>query len=185
VVIIVDPAQIGQPQVPRQRGRLSAYSLHHAAVASYRIDVEAKEGKIGLVISLGEPVAGQGHAHTCGHPLAKRTGGRFHAGSPATLRMPRTAALQLPEVLQILERHRELTECFILPVHGLHPRQVQHRIEKRGGVTGRKHEAVAIRPNRILRIKLQELLPQNIGHWSQGHRRARMAGVRLLDRIHA
>jgi hypothetical protein len=47
----------------------------------------------------------------------------------------------------------------------------------------RQHEAVAIGPNRVLRIELLEALPVSVLHRSEAHGRTRMAGVRLLNCI--
>jgi hypothetical protein len=47
-----------------------------------------------------------------------------------------------------------------------------------------KNKAVTIGPDRIGGVVAQELLPQAIRDGRQAHGRARMSGVRLLDRIH-
>ena len=65
-----------------------------------------------------------------------------------------------------------------LGVDRLHAGEMQHRIEQHRGVAVGQHEAVAIGPDRIVRIEAQEMLPQRVNHRRQGHRRAGMAGIR-------
>ena len=48
----------------------------------------------------------------------------------------------------------------------------------------RQHEAVTVGPDRMVGVEAQKALPQAIDHRCQGHRRSRMAGVRLLHGIH-
>ena len=48
----------------------------------------------------------------------------------------------------------------------------------------RQHEAIAVRPDRILRVVAQRVLPQRVGHRRERHRRARVARVRLLHGVH-
>jgi hypothetical protein len=47
-------------------------------------------------------------------------------------------------------------------------------------MAGRQHEAVAIRPDRVIGIEAQEALPETVDDRRQRHRRPRMAGVGLL-----
>jgi len=48
----------------------------------------------------------------------------------------------------------------------------------------RTNEAVAIWPDWVLGIKAQESLPQTINHWASAWA-CRVAGIGLLDRVHA
>ena len=43
---------------------------------------------------------------------------------------------------------------------------------------------VAVRPDRVFRVEPQEILPETVHHRREGHRRAGMPGIGLLDRIH-
>src|SRR5712671_2759370 len=47
-----------------------------------------------------------------------------------------------------------------------------------------KYEPVAVRPEWVFGVVAKELLPERIRSGRQRHRRSRMAGVRLLDRVH-
>ena len=70
--------------------------------------------------------------------------------------------------------HRQLAEPLVLRVDRLHAGQVQHRVEQHRRVAHRQHEAIAVRPDRIVGIEAQELLPETVGHRRHRHRRARM-----------
>src|ERR1700756_5504284 len=48
-----------------------------------------------------------------------------------------------------------------------------------------QHKAVAVRPDRILRIETEGGLPQRVNDRRHPHRGARMAGFRLLNRVNA
>ena len=61
---------------------------------------------------------------------------------------------------------------------------MQQRVEQRGGVPGREHEAVAVGPHRQLGIEPEEPRPQRVAHRRQRHRRARVTRVRRLHRVH-
>src|ERR1700756_5599154 len=55
VVVVVDPTQIRQSQVTRQRGRLTADTLHHTSVTRQSVDVVVKQGKVGPVVPFSQP----------------------------------------------------------------------------------------------------------------------------------
>ena len=61
---------------------------------------------------------------------------------------------------------------------------MQHRVEQHRGVPVGQHEAIAVRPDRILGIEAQKVLPQRVSHRRHRHRRAGMARIGLLHRIH-
>ena len=48
----------------------------------------------------------------------------------------------------------------------------------------RKHETVAVGPERVVWVKSQEVLPEAVGDWRKRHGCPRMAGVGLLHGIH-
>ena len=51
VVVVVDPAQVVEAEMPGQRGRLRADALHQAAVAAYRVDVVVEDVETGPVVA--------------------------------------------------------------------------------------------------------------------------------------
>src|SRR3546814_12167897 len=80
-----------------------------------------------------------------GEALPERPGGDFHARGVAALGMSRRLAAPLPELLDVVERQ---------VVAG----DVQQAVQQRRAVAGREHEAVAVGPQRIGRVVLQEVL---------------------------
>lgn len=47
----------------------------------------------------------------------------------------------------------------------------------------RKHKSITIDPVRIRGIEAHEFVEEDMGHWGQAHRGARMSGVRFEGRI--
>ena len=101
---VVDPAQLGEGEVPCQRGRLRGDALHHATVSRQGVDVEVEEGHAVAVVALGQPSAGDRHAHRGRHALAQRPGRGLDPAGPAVLGMPRAVRAELAEGLEVLER---------------------------------------------------------------------------------
>ena len=85
--------------------------------------------------------------------------------------MARRLAVQLAEVAQLA--HRQL-------VAG----EVQQRVLQHRGVAVGEHEAVAVGPVRMRRVVLQVAAPQRDGDLGHAHRRAGVAAVGLLHRVH-
>ncbi len=152
-----------------KRGRLVADPFHQVAVAGDDVSVVIND----LFAELGrQHPLGERHADRIADPLPKRPGRGLDSGRVPPLRMPGSAAAELPEAL-------ELVDCHV-GIAG----QVQQRIKEHRAVSGRQHEAVAVGPVRRLRIEPQKLSEQDgrdIGH---PHRHARVSRLRSLDRIH-
>ena len=72
---------------------------------------------------------------------------------------------------------------LVVGVDRADPGEMQQRVEQHRGVPRREHEAVAVRPDRVGGVEAQEALPEHVGDGGERHRRAGMAGVRLLDRV--
>ncbi len=102
VVVVVDPAEVGELPVAGQRGGLGRDPLHHVAVAAEGVDVEVDQVvEAGPVVVSGHPAFGRGHADAVGRSLAERAGRGFDARGQAVLRMARTAAVELAEPLDL------------------------------------------------------------------------------------
>ena len=63
--------------------------------------------------------------------------------------------------------------------------QVQQGVDQHGAVTVGKNEAVAVEPLRIGRVVFHVAVPQYLGDVRHTHWGARVAGIRLLHRVHA
>jgi len=123
------------------------------------------------VEALGQEALGHRQADRVGNSLAERAGGDLHAGHVTALGMAGRARAPLPEALQILDREVEAG-------------QMSQRVLQDAGVTGREHEAVAVAPSGVARIDAKHMPVEGVGQRRQGHRRARMARVCLLHRVH-
>ena len=93
-------------------------------------------------------------------------------------------AVELPEPLDVVERDGGLAEGLVVLADRLHLREVEDRIEEHRRVADRQHEAVAVRPDRVGRVEVEELLPERVDDGRHGHRRAGVPRIRRLDRVH-
>ena len=71
------------------------------------------------------------------------------------LGMARAAAVQLAELLDLVERHGQLAGRLALGVELLDAGQVQRGVEQHRGMAARQHEAIAAGPQRMLGIVAQ------------------------------
>ncbi len=90
----------------RDGSRLAGDALHHVAVAAQRVDVVVEQLEAGPVEMLGQPARADRHADAGGGTLAQGAGSRLHAGGHPVLGVPGTGAVELPEALNVVERHR-------------------------------------------------------------------------------
>ena len=171
VVVVVEVDELPEPELSRDRRRLVGDALHQVAVRADRIDVVVDDLVVRAVVALGEEPLRDGEADAVGEALAERTGRRLDPRRVMHLRVTRRERLPLAEALQLLERE---------VVAG----QVQRRVLEDARVPGREDEAIAVRPLRIRRIDLHHLAVEEVRQRSERHRRAGMARVRLLHRIH-
>ena len=104
-------------------------------------------------------------------PLPERPGRDLDAGHVAALGVARSARAPLAEALQVLDRQVEAA-------------QVRQRVLQHAGVPGREHEAVAVAPSGVGGIQAQHVPVERVGQRRQRHRRAGVAGVCLLHRVH-
>ena len=64
-------------------------------------------------------------------------------------------------------------------------RKVKQAVNQHRAMSGRKNKAVTIRPLRVFRVVLEILGPEYGGDIGHAHRHAGVAGIGLLDGIHA
>ncbi len=183
LVAVVDPGEIAQAQMPGNGCRLAREALHHVAIAGQRVDMVVEHREVRLVVACRKELLGHRHADRIAATLPERTSGRLHARGPPILRMTRRFAIELPEQLQVVDRQRRPAAVLAL-VDRPDPRQVDQAVKQHRRVPDRQHEAVAVRPVRIVRVEVHEALPDRVGDRRERHRCARMPGIRLLHRIH-
>src|SRR6267154_6583389 len=77
-VAVVNPAEIGKLKMAGKRRGFAGNSLHHAAVACERIDIEIVEVlKPRLVVARAKPTPGERHSHAVGDALSQWARGGF------------------------------------------------------------------------------------------------------------
>ena len=168
----------------RKRGGFAGNPLHQTPVSTQRKHVKIDHVETGAIEIPGHPSLGNGHADAVGQALSQGAGGGFHAGRTMLFGMARTFALQLPKPFNVVQGHGKVMTRFMTVSGFLDFAQVQHGIQQHGSMTHGKHEAIAVGPRWVSRIKTQEPVPQAIRHGRKGHGCAGMAGVRGLDRVH-
>ncbi len=106
LVVVVDPAEVRELQMPSERGGFTGDPLHEVAVAAEDVDIIIEQLKSGSVEVLGHPPARHSHAHARRHALPQWSSRSFHPRRPAVFRMTRTFAVQLPKAFDVLQLHR-------------------------------------------------------------------------------
>ncbi len=170
LVVVVEPDQLAQSEMARERSRFVGDAFHHVAVAHQGVGRVIDDGVAGLVVATSEKAFGHGHADCVAGALPERAGGGLHARGEKRFRVAGRARAPLAEGLDVIQGQ-------------VVPGQVKQRIEQHGSVPSREHEAVAIRPLGVARIVLEVPLPQHIGHGRSPHGQARVARIGLLHGI--
>ncbi len=183
VVVVVDPAQVVEAEMAGERGGLGGDSLHHAAIAAHRVDVVVEDREVRTIEVVGEPGLGDRHADAGGDALAERPGRGLHAGYPVIFGMAGCLAVELAEAADVVEGDRRRAQPLVVGIHGAGLGEEQRRPQQHRGVAVGQHEAVAVGPDRVLGVEAHDPVPQRVDQRRQRHRRAGMAGLRLLDRI--
>src|ERR1700752_5339666 len=75
----------------------------------------------------------------------------------------------------VIKCDRGLAKTLVLRVHRARAGEIQHGPEQHRGVAVRQDEAIAIRPDRVLRIEAHDLVPDHVDQRRERHRRAGMA----------
>src|SRR5439155_21299042 len=166
-----------------QRRCFGGNALHKTAIATNSVNVVIEDFEVRAVVAARQPLLCDGHSHACGDSLSQRARRRLYARYPVILRMARRLAVELAEMADILKCYCRLSEYLVFGVHGSRLRQVECGPDQHRGVTVRQHKAIAIGPDRILRIETEYAVPDGIDEWGEGHRRTGMSGFRLLNGI--
>src|SRR5262249_40379881 len=87
VVVIVDPAKIGELKMTGERGGFARDTFHHVAIAAQRVDVVVEQFVAGLIEVRRQPALGDCHADTSRNSLSERASGGLDTGGPAIFRM--------------------------------------------------------------------------------------------------
>ena len=171
VIVVVDQRQLAEPEVAGDRGGLARDALHEVAVADEGPGAVVDDAVARPIEVLGEESLGDRHADRVADALAQRPGGRLDARRVAPLGMARRLRAPLPERAQLVERQ-------------VVPRQVEQGVQQHGGVAAGEDEPVAVGPVGVGGVVPEEPVPQHIGRGRERHRRARVAGLGCLHRVH-
>src|SRR5450830_722513 len=171
-VVVIEGDQLAQVQGTGQGSDFVGNAFHHAAITEEHIGVVVDDVVAGTVELRRQDFFRQGEAHGVGQALAERTGGGFHARGVAVFRVTWSAAVQLTEVLQVVDRQ---------VVAG----QVQQRVDQHRAMAVGQHEAVTVGERRVARVVLQVITPQYFGNIRHTHGGTGMAAVGFLHGIHA
>jgi len=79
---------------------------------------------------LCHPGLAERHADAGGNALAEGAGGGFDAGCPAVFRVTGTFTVQLPEILDVVESHRNGAQLLICRVDRFYAAQMQGRVKQ-------------------------------------------------------
>src|SRR5262249_41159357 len=127
VVVVVDPAQIVEAEMAGQRCRFGRNTLHQAAITANGIDVVVEDLETGLVVTAGEPLLGDRHPDAGGNALPQGTSRSLDARHPMIFRVTGRLAVELAEPADVVERHRGLTQSFVVGVHGSRAAEMKRR----------------------------------------------------------
>ena len=86
-----------------QRRGFLANAFHHVAVAAEGVNVVVENLEAGPVVVGRQPIGGNRHAHAVSDALTERAGRGFDAGSPAVFGMAGSLAVELAELLDVVE----------------------------------------------------------------------------------
>ena len=171
VVVVVEGGQFAQAPGAGKRTGFVRNAFHQAAVAEENPGAVVDDGVAGAVEVVRQHFFGQRHADGVGDALAERAGGGFDARRVAVFGVAGRLAVQLTEILQIVDRQI---------VAG----QVQQGVDQHRAVTVGQHEAVAVGPLGVGRVVLEVVAPQHFGDLGHAHGGAGVAGLGFLNRIH-
>jgi hypothetical protein len=171
VVVVVAERQLAEPEVAGDRSRFLADPLHQVAIGADRVRAVVDELVPWAVEALREETLGERETDGVADALPERTGRHLDARRVAALRVPGRTRAPLAELLQIVERQVVAA-------------QVKQRVLQHARVPRAEHEAVAIGPVRVVRVRLEEALEQRVAERRERHRRAGVTRVGLLHGVH-
>src|SRR5581483_11189995 len=85
MIVVIDPAKIGELQVTGEGSGFAAHALHHVAVTAHRINVVIEELEAGTVVVRSQPFAGHRHADAVAATLSERASRGLDTGGDAVL----------------------------------------------------------------------------------------------------
>src|SRR5690242_15885522 len=111
---------------------LSSDALHQVAIEAHYIYVEVEDFAVRSIEVGRQPLAPDRYPDARTYPLSQRPGGCFYASGDVRLRMSRSPAVELSEVLDVIHRDGQLFRDVSVLVDLTHFREMQHRVEQHG-----------------------------------------------------
>ena len=168
-VVVVEVDEPAELVVAREARGLRRDTLHEVAVGDDRVD-EVVGDRVARAELRREHRLPEREPDAVREALAERAARHLDAGEEAELRVPRGAGVELPELLEIVERDVEAG-------------QVQEPVQQHRAVAGGEDEAVPPEPARLPGIEPEVARPQDVRQVRGAHRQAGVTAVRLLDRV--
>ena len=170
VVVVVDVDEAAERKMPGDRRGLMGDAFHQVPVGADRVDPGVDDLVVRPVVAIGEEALCDRHADAVPEPLAERPRGR-HAWCMPELRVTRRARPPLAELPQIVEC--EVVAC-----------EMQRGVLEHAGMPGGEDEPVSAGPLWVGRVVPHHVAVEQICDRRECHRRAGVAGIRLLHGIH-
>ena len=153
-----------------KRSGLVRDAFHHAAVAGDHINFPVEQPRLVKSGHGGEMFSGGSHADRGSEPRSERSGRDFDPFGMSIFRMTGSEAVPLAEALKIFHRQ---------PV----AEKMKQTVNQHGAVSGGEDKAIASEPVRVLRIVLEELIPEGKRDVSRAHRHTRMTRFCFLHPV--
>jgi hypothetical protein len=145
VVVVVEGDQVAELEVTGSGGSLRGNTLHGAAITEEAVGVVVDKLIAGLVEGGSGLTLSHGETNGVGETLAERTSGDLNAGGVVGLRVTRSLAVDLTEVLEV--------------VHGeVIAEQVEQGVLQDTAVAVGEDEAVTVEPLGVLGVEPHELV---------------------------
>jgi len=138
LVVVPDPGELAEAEMPGKRDRLVRDPLLQTAVADESVGAVVDELGAEQVVQIG---LRNRHAGGVGDPLAEHAGGDLDPRLGLALGMPLADRADLPEGLDRLDRHPGIA------------RQIEQGVEQHRAVAVREDETVAVEPGRVGRAE--------------------------------
>ena len=170
IVRVIDKDEIVQLKVAGQRTGLARHPFLQTSVAGQTDHLVVEDGVLRRVETRRAHHPRHGEAHRVGHALAEGTGCCLDPRRFREFRMPRGHAVQLAELLQVVQRD-------------VIAREMQPRVKKHAPVARGENESVAVQPPRLLRIVTQRSAEKNGPDFRAAKRQPEVTGFAGGDGI--
>ena len=102
-VVVIDPAEIGEPQMAGDGGGLGCHALHHVAITAEHISVVIEDRVARRVVSRGQPASRHRHPDGVAAALAERSGGGLDSGRHVLFGVACADAVKLAKLLDLFQ----------------------------------------------------------------------------------